>query len=114
MNTSPDNDFFRVLLNGIIPASFLAAMVQVLTRKLKHDITWTGAVLTGLLSLMLGVLIGSLVMLKFGDWYGLVASSISSLLGRELSYWFIYDFKIDKALNEVANYAIEKIKKVFR
>lgn len=114
MNTTPENDFLRVLLNGIIPASFVAAMVQVLARKLKREVTWTGAILTALVSLLLGVLVGSLIMLKFGEWPGLVASSVASLLGRELSFWIVYDFKVDKAMNEIAKAAVERIKKIFK
>lgn len=90
-------------------------VVKVATKMLEDKVTLTGALLTSIISILTGVIIGSIIFfVTEGIWQSLVATSVSSLLGERLGHWFVYDFKIDKALNEVSNIILDRIKKFLK
>ena len=111
-----DEDVWRVILNWIIPTSLGMTIIKVATKLIEKDTTVTGIVLTSLISLCSGIIIGAIIFMATngGMWQALSATSFATLLGERVGHWFIYDFKIDKALNEISSLILEKIKKIFK
>ena len=119
MNT--EGETIRVLLNWIIPASLVATVIKLATKMLAKDVTVTGAILTTIISMLMGIIVGSVVYLAFSVpdseenvdaiWKAIVATSFSSIVSDRLSHWFVYGFEIDKAMNAIVKIVLNKIKK---
>lgn len=112
--TEPEG-IWRIILNWIIPTSLGMTIVKVATKMLRNDVTFIGALLTSIISILVGVIVGSIIyFVTEGIWQALVATSVSSVMGDRLANWFVYDFKIDKAMTEIWNMIFIKIKKFFK
>jgi len=119
---NPEEETWRVILNWLIPSAFAISIIKVATKMLSKDISWTGAILTTIISVMTGVVVGSIVFFALFQhdavynvsamWKALAATSVASLMGERLGHYFIYDFEIDKAFNEIMGSIVERIKKL--
>ena len=112
--TEPEG-VWRIILNWIIPTSLGITIVKVATKMLKNDVTIMGALLTSIISMLMGVIAGNIIYLVTDElWQTLVATAFFTVIGEHLANWFVYEFKIDKAMTEISGLIINKIKKFFK
>jgi hypothetical protein len=110
-----ENEIWRAIINWIIPSALTGAIIQVATRMLRHDITWTGALISATLAIALAFLVGTITHLYWESIPGtIMATSVTSLISREISMWFVYGLKMDDALSDIFGLILEKIKRLLK
>lgn len=106
-----EDEAIRILLKWLLPTAISAAVIKIATKMLVKDISWTGAILTSIISILMGVMVGMMVQMAWGLLPSLIATSVCSLIGEKIGNWIVYSFEWDKAFNEFAKAILNKIKK---
>ena len=122
MNT--ENEAWRVIVTWLLPASISFTIIKIATQMLVKDVTWTGAILTFIISILFGIIPGAIIYFIVHDggdhenvtaiWSSLITTSIITMLAERLSSWFVYGFEIDKAMNAIASLFFDKLKRILK
>ena len=105
-----ENEFMKALFNIVIPSALAGAVVQIATRMLKKDITFTGAVLTLIIAGGMSIPIGIYLYFETTPATCAALTSFSGMFSRDLARWIVYGSKIDKALDSVVGAVVQWIK----
>lgn len=111
---NPENEILRALINYVLPSAIAGAVVQIATRVLANDLTFTGAILSISIALGVAIPLGLSVYFKWGLEAAIITASVSSLISRDLAGWFVYGIKLDRALNTIIKAVVDKIVKIFK
>lgn len=116
-----DNNFWRIIINWITPLAAAMSVVKLATKMIVKDLTWSGAILTGIISVLMGIAAGSITYIANIEfinqenmtalWRSLFMTSAMTFVGEKFSTWFVYGFEIDKALDSIAKAFVEWLKK---
>lgn len=101
---NPEGEIWRAILNWIIPFALAGSIIQAATRMLSRTRTFTGILLSFVVSMLLSVSVGTLAFLYFEEVFK--AASITSFVAitsNQLSTYLVEQLKIDKGLNTIVN-----------
>lgn len=114
---NPEGEIWRAILNWIIPFALAGSIIQAATKMLTRKRTFTGILLSFVVSMLLSVMVGTLAFMYFEEVFK--AASVTSFIAitsNQLSTYLVEQLKIDKGLNvifsSIFNAIAKKINKI--
>ncbi len=111
---NPENEFLKALMNIVIPSALAGAVVQIATRMLKKDITFTGALLTLIIAGCFSIPIGMYLYYTTSPMKCAALTSFTGMFSRDFARWVVYGAKIDKGLNSILAAFVDWVIRMFK
>jgi len=92
----------------VLLVSLLAIGIKIAVQMKKGKITLVNAFLSVIIGVGSAMLCGNAILHYFSNYWATIAIAIVTIVGEKIATWLIYEFKVDKLMEDFLKYLTRK------